>query len=118
MDITEFFEANEKTIERDPVRRLNAHVEQICKRILPDDLPAGVRTAIEGSRLAELHSRAKDAIESGRAHLLGAMCDEFAGSLGRALDFEREHGALKVVTPADEIKRLSRQWERFHWNGH
>jgi hypothetical protein len=120
MDITEFFEANEKTIERDPVRRLNARVEQICKRILPDDLPADVRVTILDSRLTALHARAKALIERGRTHLLDVALDEFTEDLGKALYFERQHGALKVCTPADEVRRISGAglWSRFHWNGH
>jgi hypothetical protein len=119
MNMEDFYTANE-TIERDPVKRLNARVEQICNRILPDDLPADVRAAIEGSRLAALHTRAKDAIERGREYLLEeVILPDFANELRDALNFERTNGALKVTTGADEIKRCSGRgdWERFVWNG-
>ena len=115
-DLNDFYAANE-TIERDPVKRLNAGTERSCERILPADLPADVRNAILGSRLGALHARAKEAIERGQAHLIDGILAEFASDLGRALDFEREH-SLKVVMPADEIRRASGAglFEKFAWH--
>jgi hypothetical protein len=119
MDIEEFFAANE-TIERDPVRRLNARVEQLCARILPADLPPDVRAAIEGSRLSALHTRAKDAIERGRTDLIDSILAEFASDLGRALDFERRPGGrLYIGLQADEAKRVAATgyFEKYLING-
>ena len=62
---------------------------------------------IEGSRLVALHNRAKDAIESGKFHLIDGMLVDFANDLHAALSFERQNGALKVMTADTEVKRCA-----------
>lgn len=118
MNRDEFKTAN-ATIEHNPVKRLNARVDQICDRILPADLRADVRDMIEGSRLAALHNRAKEAIETGRFHLIDSMLLDFANDIHAAYQFELTSGALKIVTSADEVKRLAHMglWQKYCWNG-
>ena len=64
MDLTDFFAANE-TIERDPVKRLNAGTARICERIVPDDFPPDIdlRSCVQGSMR---YTAGKSAIENGR----------------------------------------------------
>jgi hypothetical protein len=106
MNREEFFAANE-TIEFNPVKRLNTRVNQICDRILPADLRQDARGVIEGSRLTLLHTRARDAIESGRFHLIDGMLVDFANELLTAFQFELRSGLLKPWSASDEVKRCA-----------
>ena len=114
MDLTEFFAANE-TIERDPVKRLNAGTARICERIVPDDFPPDIRLAVLRSRFDALHGRAKSAIESGRADLIESILADFANDLRGVVQLERER--LRANTSADEVKRHARVFEENLYNG-
>jgi hypothetical protein len=107
-------------IEIDPRPNFVRRVEGIIAREIPDYLPTEVANLLLDRRLAETYGRAKEVIESGHAEQLDSILHDFTLSLRTGVQWERDHGVLRVVTPADEIKRANELgwFEKFKWNAH
>ena len=95
--MTEFNELLD-AVDLDPRPRIKARVAAICEQQLVN-MPAAVAENIARSRLRELGTRIRAALDNGRSFEAWTWISQFEIELRNAVISERKTGALKPVAP-------------------
>ena len=101
----------------DPRKAWMESVRAICERELAvAALPPKLAEAIARSRLRILTANLNSALAGGHYDLGATAIAEFASSLRTAVLYERQHGALRPITPDSEVKRVAATLTAYQYN--
>jgi hypothetical protein len=104
MKVFENFKERVMAIEIDPRVYVVENAEHRLWRLL-GDLAPDLAAQIARSHLDQLLSRVEPMLKLGRYDLLDKPLADFSSGIATAVQWEREHGSLKPVTPSSELDR-------------